>query len=125
MNTIDELKQIIIKLNQIDNYNDSLSQKLSVVDEKQQDILHLIENNKIGAFGAYRLLKELREVRQERRIIKNDIETLHSFNDQKNRLLTRENRAALLQSLSNREKRLNCEYTNRQYKDGELEEIIK
>ena len=125
MDTIEDLKEIIIKLNEIDNYRESLSEQLSIVDEKQQDILHLIEKQKISAFGAYRLLKELKKVREERRKIKNDIETLHSFNDQKSRLLTKENRGILLQTLSNREKKLNTEYTNRQYKDGELEAIIK
>lgn len=70
MNVVEEIKEIIAKLDKIDDYNNSLGDKLSVVDSKTQDLLHYIENNKINVLWCYRMLKEIKSLRQERRKIK-------------------------------------------------------
>ena len=41
---IEEIKSIIGKLDEIEDYCDSLSEKISQEDLKEQDLLHLIEN---------------------------------------------------------------------------------
>ena len=46
MNVVEEIKEIVAKLDKIDDYNNSLCDKLSVVDSKTQDLLHYIENYK-------------------------------------------------------------------------------
>ena len=96
MNIVEEVKEVISKLNEIDSYNSSLPQQLSIIDKKQQDILHLIESQKISAFEAYRIIKELRQVRIERRKIKNDMELLRVYDENKNKLSSNENRQFLL-----------------------------
>ena len=125
MNIVEEVKEIISKLNAIDSYNSSLSQQLSVIDKKQQDILHLIESQKISAFEAYRIIKELRKVRFERRKIKNDMELLRVYDENKNKLSSNENRQFLLHEVCKKEKNLNTEYKYQEYTKEELESIIK
>ena len=125
MNIVEEVKEVISKLNAIDSYNSSLSQQLSVIDKKQQDILHLIESQKISAFEAYRIIKELRQVRIERRKIKNDMELLRVYDENKNKLSLNENRQFLLHEVCKKEKNLNTEYKYQEYTKEELESIIK
>lgn len=125
MNIVEEVKEVISKLNAIDSYNSSLSQRLSVIDKKQQDILHLIESQKISAFEAYRIIKELRQVRIERRKIKNDMELLRVYDENKNKLSSNENRQFLLHEVCKKEKNLNTEYKYQEYTKEELESIIK
>lgn len=125
MNIVEEVKEIISKLNAIDSYNSSLPQQLSIIDKKQQDILHLIESQKISAFEAYRIIKELRQVRIERRKIKNDMELLRVYDENKNKLSSNENRQFLLHEVCKKEKNLNTEYKYQEYTKEELESIIK
>lgn len=125
MNIVEEVKEIISKLNAIDSYNSSLPRQLSIIDKKQQDILHLIESQKISAFEAYRIIKELRKVRIERRKIKNDMELLRVYDENKNKLSSNENRQFLLHEVCKKEKNLNTEYKYQEYTKEELESIIK
>lgn len=125
MNIVEEVKEVISKLNEIDSYNSSLPQQLSIIDKKQQDILHLIESQKISAFEAYRIIKELRQVRFERRKIKNDMELLRVYDENKNKLSSNENRQFLLHEVCKKEKNLNTEYKYQEYTKEELESIIK
>lgn len=125
MDIIEEIKDIIEKLDKIDTYNSGLGQQLSSIDKKQQDILHYVENNKLSAFGCYRLFKELKKVRLERRKIKNDMEISKIYLEQRNKLLSTDNRKFLLQTLYKKEKSLDTEYKLQEYKEEELEEIIK
>ena len=125
MDIIDEVKEIIIKLNELDKYYEELPQLLGVQDSKEQDILHYIEDNKISAFESYRLVKELKKVRYDRRVIKNNYELLQVFNSNKNKIINQSNRQFLLQDMYVKEKRLNAKYKNRQYTEEELKEIIK
>ena len=125
MNIVEEVKEIITKLNELNKYYEELPQQLGIQDSKEQDILHYIEDNKISAFEAYRLIKELKKVRDERRVIKNNYELLQVFNSNKNKIINQSNRQFLLQDLYVREKRLNSKYKNRQYTEEELKEIIK
>ena len=127
MNIVEEIKEIVSKLNKIDNYNTTLPQKLSVLDEKEQDLLHYIENNKIGTFASYRIIKELKQNRLERRKIKQDIELAKTFDENKNKLPSKNNRQSLIQSICDKEKQLHThiEYKNRQYSNEELQELAK
>ena len=125
MNIVEEVKEVISKLNEIDSYNSSLPQQLSIIDKKQQDILHLIESQKISAFEAYRIIKELRQVRIERRKIKNDMELLRVYDENKNKLSSNENRQFLLHEVCKKEKNLITEYKYQEYTKEELESIIK
>jgi len=122
---IKEIHNIIESLNEIDNYYESLTTRLSEIDQKTQDLLHYIEYNKISILWAYKYLVELKKLRIERRKIKNDMAILGKYSEHKNKLLSVSNRVFLLTEIHKVEKQLETPYKNRQYKDGEIEEILK
>lgn len=125
MDVIEEIKNIVDKLDRIDDYSDSLSDKLSVVDSKLQDLLHYIENNKINVLWCYRMIKEIKVLREERRKIKNDMELLSKYSEQKNKIISKENRQFLMTEIYKKEKTLGKNYTNKQYTEEEMQKILK
>ena len=125
MDVIEEITEIVDRLNKIDEYNSTLIDNLSSLDCKQQDLLHYIENNKINVLWCYRMLKEMKQIRMNRRKVKNDIELLSKFNDQKKKIISKENRKFILTELNKKNKQLQTNYKNRQYTDEELQKILK
>lgn len=125
MNLIEELKIIIDKLNEIDNYTQTLGDQLSIEDKKTCDLLHYVENNKLSAFECYRLFKEMKDVRIKRRKIKNDMELAKTFDINKSKLLLKENRIFLINELYKRDKQLKTKYVNRYYQEEDLQMMLK
>ena len=125
MNVAEEIKDVVERLNRIDEYNNSLTDNLSELDCKQQDLLHYIENNKINVLWCYRMIKEIKQIRQKRRKVKNDMELLSKYNEHKNKMISKENRQFLLAEVYKKEKMLSKNYTNKQYTDEEMQKIIK
>ena len=125
MEIIEEITEAIDILNRVDEYGSTLVERLSVLDSKEQDLLHYIENNKIGIFWCYRMIKEIKSVREERRKVKNDMELMTRFNDVKSKISSKENRQFILTELHKREKQLQTVYKNRQYTEEDMERILK
>lgn len=125
MDILEEITKIIEKLNIVDGYCNSLTTDLNELDEKTQDLLHYIENNKISAFSCYRIIKELKGIRQKRRKVKQDIELSKKYQEQKNRLSSFDNRQFLLTELHKKEKQLHTEYKNRRYTEEDIQKILK
>ena len=123
--TTKHLQEVADILDNIDIYNEGLNNRLSEIDLKIQDLLHYIENNKINILWTYRYISELKKLRLERRQIENDICVMQKFNEQKNKLLSTSNRKFLMTEIYKVEKQLSAPYKNRQYKDGEIDEILK
>lgn len=120
-----KLQEAVNILDNIDIYDSGLNDRLSEIDLKIQDLLHYIETNKISILWAYKYICELKKLRLERREIKNDICIMQKFNEQKNKLLSTSNRKFLMAEIYKVEKQLHAPYKNRQYKDGEIDEILK
>lgn len=125
MNVIEEIKEVVERLDKIDEYNSTLLDKLSELDQKQQDLLHYIENNKINVLWCYRMIKEIKTIREQRRKVKNDMELLSKYNEQKTKMISKENRQFLLAEIYKKEKTLGKNYTNKQYTEEEMQKIIK
>ena len=126
MDVLKEITEIVDKLNSLDKYDSGLAQLLSEVDEREQDLLHYIENNKINMLWCYKYVKELKTIREKRRSIKNDMERLTKFKEHKTKLVsTIDNRQLMLSKMHKREKQLNCPYKNRRYTEEEMQKIIK
>ncbi len=64
-----ELKQLFNEIS--DEYN-RLYLEIGKCDLKQQDLLHKIESSNFNAAQGYQLAKELKELREKRREVKND-----------------------------------------------------
>lgn len=125
MNVIEEITTIVTALNELDNYSSSLDNKLSELDLKQQDLLHYIENNSLKTNECYRIIRELKKIRENRRKVKNDMELVYKYNEQKNKLVSTEYRQFLLAEMHKKEKALAKSYINKGYSGEELESILK
>lgn len=126
MKVIEKITQVVEILNEIDRYDSGLSQLLSECDEKEQDLLHFIENNKINMLWCYKYVRELKTIREQRRNIKNDMERINKFKEHKTKLAsTIDNRQIMLAEMNKREKQLNCPYKNRRYTEEEIQKVIK
>lgn len=125
MNVTEEIKEVVERLDRIDEYNNSLTDNLSELDCKMQDLLHYIENNKINVLWCYRMIKEIKQIREQRRKVKNDMDLLSKYNEQKTKIISKENRQFLLTEIYKKEKTLSKNYTNKQYTEEEMQKIIK
>lgn len=59
-----------------------LREELSTLDKAQEDLFSKIENDKFNVVDGYRLVKEIKEIRIKRRVVKNNLfiyETLNSL----------------------------------------------
>ena len=125
MEIVKTLQDIVNELDRIDTYDEGIAGRLSEIDQKIQDLLHYVETNKISILWSYKYMVELKKLRVERRRIKNDMYLLSKFNEHKNKMISSGNRQFLMNEMYKAEKQLETPYKNRQYKDGEIEEILK
>ncbi len=125
---IDILETIIVViqyLDELENYINTLEDKYIKINQNQQDLLHLIENNKLKTNECYRVIKELHKVRLERRKIKNDMELANTFKLHKTQLLSISNREFLKGLLTKKQEQLvTSKYKNRIYTEDELKEMM-
>lgn len=81
MPTEEILKYMLVFFQDIDKRLKELSNEQSIADMKQDEILHYIENHKLSASQSCKLVKQLKKVRDERRLVKNEIDVIHSLKD--------------------------------------------
>ena len=121
----DMLKYMLAFFQDTDKRLKELREEQSKWDIIQDEILHYIENHKLDAIKGCKLLKILKQVRTERRIVKNEIDIVQSlkatFIDKyKNKFIEKDIMQALksLKELENKQN--NPKYTY-QYLTEELE----
>ncbi len=124
MDIIEEITNISKSLNKVQNYMRNLPSQLEKLNWKLLDLEHLIENNTLTTKECYRIVREIKKVRIERRKVKNDIELYNSFKENQNKLTTIENRQFLLAELNKIKKSLGTKYKNRVYTEEEIKEIL-
>lgn len=124
MDIMAKLTDAIDILNAIDEYDAALSYKLSELDCKEQDLLHHIEDNKINVLWCYNIVKKIKEIRIERRKVKNDMELMSRYNEIKSKMTWKENRQFILVELHKKEKQLQTTYKNRQYSEDDIKDIL-
>lgn len=121
----DTLKYMLVFFQDIDKKVNELNDKLSIADIKQQEVLHYVENNNLNASQACKIIKTLKNIRTERRDIKNELDIIfslkHSFADKyKNKFIEKD----IIQALKNlkeiKTRQENPKY-NYKYLTGELE----
>ena len=72
----EDLKSLILKLRQRKN---QLNKEYQVLNDKQQDLLHAIEFERYNAAQGAKILKRLKALRAERRIVSNELEEIKSI----------------------------------------------
>ena len=121
---VEELKEVIIRLDYLDTYLDSLGELQSNVDLKLSDLYHYIENNSLKTNEAYRIVKEIKEQRKLRRKYKQEYELLKTYKEDIQRLNSVDNRKFLMSGIYKTQKSLNTKYKNRVYTDEDLKIIL-
>lgn len=125
MNVKEKIIEVSKILDEIENYNNTLQDLLSNVDQRICDLMHFIEYNKLKTNQCYRVVRELHKLRLERRKVKNDIELCKVLETHRNKLLQKDNRQILLSFIGKAEKSLlTSEYQNRVYSKEEILELI-
>lgn len=125
MNVKDKIVEVTELLDEIDEYDDSLSNTLSNCDSKVSDLYHLAEKRKLKTNECYRFVQEFRKVLLERRKVKNDMLLLNTYRNEKQKLISNQNRTFLKQSIFKKYRELKeAKYNNRIYTEEEIEEIL-
>lgn len=123
---IDEVEAFAKEMNYFFTYiertNSDLKNELRVKELEQDDLLHEIELSKLNAFELSKVAVRLRDVRQERRVIKDKLEfisTLKGFSDKYNNKLITGDIAQLLKNI----RMLKENWDTRIYKTRVLEDL--
>lgn len=126
IDNIDEVEEFAKEMNcfftYIERTNSDLKNELRIKELEQDDLLHEIELSKLNAFELSKVAVRLRNVRQERRVIKDKIEfisTLKGFADKYNNKLITGDIAQLLKNI----RKLKDNWETRIYKTRVLEDL--
>jgi hypothetical protein len=76
--TIDKFARL---LNDIVNAYDSYHDEQNQLNDATQDLLHEIELSNFNSVEGYKLSKRLKDIRNRRRVVKNNLEILQLFKD--------------------------------------------
>ena len=126
IDNIDEVEEFAKEMNYFFSYiertNSDLKNELRIKELEQDDLLHEIELSKLNAFELSKVAVRLRNVRQERRVIKDKLEfisTLKGFADKYNNKLITGDIAQLLKNI----RKLKDNWETRIYKTRVLEDL--
>lgn len=81
MSIEDVLKLILNLFQDMDKQLEELQKKQSKCDKEQQEVLHYIENNSLNAVQSCKVVRLLKDIRYERRKIKDEIAIINSVKD--------------------------------------------
>lgn len=124
MDVLENIKQSIELLDDVEKYYEELPILQSNVDCALSDLYHCIENRKFKTNEAYRIVKEIKKQRLIRRKINNDYELLKTFKTHENKLMNSGSRKMLINEMHKTNNRLNQPYKNRVYTDDKINEIL-
>lgn len=125
MNVLDNIKTAITLLEQNEEYRDELNELQSITDRKIDYWLHYIELNPLKTAEAYRIIKEIKQLRNQRRIYKNDLELLKIFKDNEVKMCNASNRKILMnQVCKTANKQENAKYSYDAYTEEEANEVL-
>ena len=121
---IDKITNAISILDEIDNMIKTQSEELQKVDYKLSDLYHLIENNDLSDEASINVVKEIHDLRKERRSLNNEHDLEVVYQNQKQKMIGNDSRQFLVTELNKTNKRLNSEYKNRVYTTEQIEQLI-
>lgn len=126
--TVDIVKtvtDICKKLDDLDDYIDSLPTLHSEMDMRMSDLYHPIENEALTVTQAKRFTDEIQSVCNNRRIIKTDTSIAKVFKDNEGKLLQKANRQILLTRLFALVKQKEqTDYSYRVYSEEEINKLL-
>lgn len=125
VNILNNLTQAIELLQQNEDYYSELFNLLSETDKKVDYWLHYIELNNVPVTHSYKIIKEIKRLREKRRIIKNDLEIMKVFKDNEQKMINSKNRQVLLNSVCKTDnKQQKAQYNYDAYTEEEINELL-
>lgn len=125
MSVLENIKQALHLLQENEDHYSKLVDELSMTDKKTDYWLHYIELNNVPVTQGYRIIKELKRLREKRRIIKNDLELMKVFKENEQKMVNSKNREILLNSICKTDnKQQNAKYNYDAYTEEEFNEIL-
>lgn len=125
MTVLDKIKEAIELLEQNDEYYNELFELQSKTDKKIDYWLHYIELNNVPVTQSYKIIKEIKRLRQERRNYKNDFELIKVFKDNEQKMCNDSNRKILFNQVCKTDnKQQNAKYSYDAYTEEERDEIL-
>lgn len=122
---IKTITDVCKKLDEVDEYIDSLPALHSEMDMRMSDLYHPIESESLTVAQAKRFTDEIQSVCNNRRIIKNDTSIAKVFKDNEGKLLQKGNRQILLSRLNVLAKhKEQTEYSYRVYSEDEINKLL-
>lgn len=119
-----EIIAIVRQLDKLDKCIDNLPRELSKQDLKLDDLYHILEFNKLDSSQCWHLMKEMKQVLQDRRDIKNKMALSKVFKDNRDKLLYKDSRGFLLSEVGKKNKIiLNQKYNYNHYNQSDLIEL--
>lgn len=122
----EDIMELINEIDKVGNLFKSIldkySKNFSVADKKQQDLLHYIEFKDFSSVAGYRIMKELKKVRRERRIAEDNVDLLNKIGSQ---FLFTNKKTAKIILQSKKDSVRTREYSTRYYSEKSLVEISK
>ena len=94
------------------------------IDYRLCDLYHYIENNSLKTNECYRIIKEIKKQREQRRRLKSDYELLKVYKNNIQRFNNENNRKMVIADIHKTKKELGKNYKNRIYSEEELNEIL-
>ena len=125
MNILEKIKQIVRLLHENEESIEILKSKLSDSDKKIDYWLHYIELENVPVTQSYKIIKEIKRLRQERRTCKNELSLMRTFKDNEQKLCNDQNRDILLNVVckTNR-KQEEAVYSYDAYSQEEINQIL-
>lgn len=125
MSVLENIKKAIKLLQENEEHHSKLLDTLSESDKKTDYWLHYIEFNNIPVTHSYKIIKEIKQLREKRRIVKNELEIMKVFRDNEQKLVNSKNREILLNSICKTDsKQQNAKYNYDAYTEEEINEIL-
>lgn len=126
MGVLDNVREAVELLDDIDILEDKFSKQESISDKKIDYWLHRIEFETIPVTQAYKIIKEIKRLRIARREAKRELWLIKVYKDNQGKLCNTDNRKMLLSNLyKTSNKQQNAQYSYDAYTTEELEEVFK
>ena len=125
MSVIENIKKAISLLEENENYYQELFELQSQTDKKIDYWLHYIELEKVPVTQSYKIIKEIKRLRNLRRQYKNEMSLMRVFKDNEQKLCNISNRKILLNQICRTDnKQQNAKYSYDAYTSEEIEKIL-
>lgn len=128
MEVLDNLKQAVSLLKEIDEYADIVNGEnglISACDKKIDYWLHYLENEELKVTEAYKIVREIKKQRMLRRQYKNQAELIKIYKDNEAKMQNKDSRDILLVQVCKTDTRhKNAKYNYNAYEPEEIDEIL-